>query len=513
MSGQILTHTDLTADLERRCDVCIVGSGAGGAVLAAGLVEAGLDVVMLEEGSSLTRKDFTLHEGDAYPAMYQERSTRKTADQAMTVLQGRTVGGSTTVNWTTCFRTPERILSHWAREFGLDALSSSELSPHFEAVERRLNIETWKVPPNGNNSALQRGCEALGWDWQVLKRNVKGCANSGYCGVGCPVDGKQAMGITYLSDAVKGGLTLLANVRAEELEVNDDTIVAVRGRVISPSAGQPDGARVVIRAKVTVCSGGAINSPYLLLRSGLTAGGLVGRRTFLHPVVAMLGRYEERINPFWGAPQSVGSHQFIDRGPDKVGFFMEAAPLQPMLASVSFSVFGDRLLREMGSLPHISGLIALSVDGLHPSDQGGTVTVRSDGRPLLDYPVSPLLAEAFGAAHEVLAKVHLAAGARETASMHVNNVVLTSEADLPALAAAQYGAHEHSIFTAHQMGGCAMGTDPARSVVDPQHRFRGMKNLFVVDGSVLPTALGVNPSETVYGLAHRAVPFVIEAAS
>src|SRR5690606_34615543 len=117
-----------------------VGSGAGGAVLAAGLAEAGLRVVMLEEGGHFTREHFTLQERDAFPAMYQERALRGTADLAITVLQGRTVGGSTTVNWTTCFRTPDRILRHWHREWGLEHI---DLAPHFEAVEQRLGIAPW----------------------------------------------------------------------------------------------------------------------------------------------------------------------------------------------------------------------------------------------------------------------------------------------------------------------------------------------------------------------------------
>ncbi|HMV65940.1 MAG TPA: GMC family oxidoreductase [Myxococcota bacterium] len=510
MSGQIFTHADLTADVERRCDVCIVGSGAGGAVLAAELASQGLDVVMLEEGSRVTRRDFTLQEGDAVPAMYQERGTRASADLAITVLQGRSVGGSTTINWTTCFRTPARILDHWRRAHGLEGLDEAELAPHFEAVEERLHIAPWPEElANGNNQVLLRGCRALGWDVAPLRRNVRGCANSGYCGLGCPVDGKQAMGITYVADAVAAGLTLYANVRAERLEIEGGRVVAVTGRVMSPLAGAPDGPRVRIVPRVAVSAGGALNGPALLLRSGL--GGRVGRRTFLHPVVAVVGELPEPVHPYYGAPQSVGSHHHIDRGPERYGFFLEAAPLQPMLASVAFNRSGAALHDLMARLPHVTGLIALSVDGLLPGDEGGTVTLRPDGRMRLDYPISERLKESFRAATEALARVCLAGGAREVMSLHVDNVRLTTDADLPRLASAPYGAHEHAIFTAHQMGGCAMSARREDGVVDPTHRCWDVPNLFVVDGSVLPTALGVNPSETVYALARRAARFVGEA--
>lgn len=509
MSGQILTWADHTEDRDLTCDVCIVGSGAGGAVLAAGLVEAGLSVVMLEEGSHMTRAAFNLQEGDMMPAMYQERGTRGTSDLALTILQGRSVGGSTTVNWTTCFRTPQRILDHWAKVHGITDL---DLDPHFEAVEERLHIQPWPgALANPNNQALSRGCEALGWEWNNLRRNVKGCANSGYCGLGCPVDGKQAMGITYLQDAVAAGMTLLANVSVQRLQTEGSRVVAVHGQAMSPQAGVPDGVRITVRAKVTVSSAGALNGPALLLRSGITAAGRVGRRTFLHPVAGCLALFDDAINPFFGAPQSMGSHHFIDRGPDKVGYFLEAAPLQPMLASTAATPFGSQLHEFMAHLPQTNALISLSVDGLLPQDDGGTVSLKADGRMKVDYPIRPFLSESFRHATESLARIQLAAGAKVVITGHHPQVEIRSEADLALLDQQAYGAHDLALFTAHQMGGCAMGADPTTSVVDLEHRVRGFDNLFVVDGSVLPTALGVNPSQTVYGLAHRARRFVGEA--
>jgi choline dehydrogenase-like flavoprotein len=509
VSGAIRTFADLRQDEELTCDVCVVGSGAGGAVLAAGLCARGLDVVMLEEGSHLTRADFTLQERDALPAMYQERGTRGSDDLAFTVLQGRSVGGSTTVNWTTCFRTPDRILRHWDREWGLSGL---DLDPHFAAVEQRLHIDTWPAAmANPNNATIRRGAEKLGWHWESLRRNVSGCANSGYCGLGCPVDGKQAMGITYLQDAVAAGLRLVANVRVERLEVDGHRVVAVHGRGMSAQAGAPDGPRITVRPRIAVSSAGALNGPALLLRSGLDGGGRVGRRTFLHPVIGSMALFDDPINPFYGAPQSMGSHHFVDRGPDRLGYFVEAAPLQPMLASVALSAYGAELREAMVQLPHINALIALAVDGLHPDDDGGVVSIHGDGRMKLDYPVRPFLSEALRHAQESLARLQLAAGARRVLTGHNPRYELRSEADVLGLDGLAWGAHDLALFTAHQMGGCTMGADPARTVVDPEHRFRGLDNLFVVDGSVLPTALGVNPSETIYGLAHRAVDFVAGA--
>ncbi len=512
MSGGLRGASVITADVTERCDVCVIGSGAGGAVLAAGLVERGLRVVMLEEGGHHTKAEFDLQEGTAYPMLYQDRGTRSTADLAITILQGRSVGGGTTINWTTCFRTPARILEYWRSRYGIEGLDEATLAPHFEAIEQRLNIREWPQElANANNRQLLDGCGKLGWEVGPLRRNVKACANTGYCGMGCPIDAKQAMHVTYVPDAVAKGLTLYADTRAERIETDGDRAVAVHGVVLDPVTGRPNGRRVRVLPKVVVSSGGAINGPALLLRSDLDRNGRVGKRTFLHPVVAMAAIYDDKVNAFYGAPQSIGSHHFIDRGEERMGFFLETPPLHPMLAATAFRSFGAEHQAFMAQLPHIGVLIALSVDGLLDGDEGGTVSLRDDGRIRVDYPVSNALAESFRASSVAMARVQLAAGARRVLSLHAQPVEVRTEADLAKLEKAPYGALEHAIFTAHQMGGCAMGADPRTSVVNAKLQHHHVPNLFVVDGSVFPTSLGVNPSESIYALAHWARDHVAAA--
>jgi choline dehydrogenase-like flavoprotein len=511
VSGTILRGRDLTADQTIEADVCIIGSGAGGAVLAAGLAEAGHSVVILEAGSWLTRRDFTLNDADAFAKLYQDRGGRATSDRAITVLQGKSVGGSTTVNWTTCFRTPQRILRHWSEHHGIP-LTAEQLTPHWEAVEARLNIHRWDpAAANSNNRKLLDGCAALSLEAAPLRRNVRGCANSGYCGMGCPVNGKQSMHLTYLPDAIHAGARLFANTQAETLAVDGRRVSEVRCSVRDETTGRDTGVRLTVRPRITVCSGGAINSPALLLRSGLNHSGRVGLRTFLHPVIGVPSIYAEPVSPFYGAPQSIGSHHYIDRGPDRFGFFIEAAPLHPALAATAQPTFGAAAMRYMSRLAHTGILIALHVDGLLVGDEGGTVRLKRDGQLALDYPISAALVEGFVASHEALARISLAAGAQEVGTLHSPPLVMRTQADLELLKTRPYGALEHSIFSAHQMGGCAMGPDPASSVVGLDFRYHGLDDLFVVDGSVLPTALGVNPSQTIYGLAHYARDLVAGA--
>jgi hypothetical protein len=233
--------------------------------------------------------------------------------------------------------------------------------------------------------------------------------------------------------------------------------------------------------------------------------GPVGRWTWLHPVIAVSGVYPTRIDGWYGAPQSVASHEHVDRGPGEVGMFLEAAPVHPMLAGSTLPGFGATKTAVMGQLAYSSSLLAIHVDGLLPEEQGGTVTLRPDGRVRLDYDVGPALVRAFPLSHEHLARVHFAAGAERVATLHAEPIELASADEVGRLGSARYGAHEHGIFSAHQMGGCRMGPDPETSVVDTHLRHHAVPNLFVVDGSVLPTGLGVNPSETIYGIAHWAV--------
>ncbi|HEY0711843.1 MAG TPA: GMC family oxidoreductase N-terminal domain-containing protein, partial [Polyangia bacterium] len=212
--GSSVAADTLTNDEVLTPDFCVVGSGAGGSVAAATLAAAGAQVVILEEGSRYSRRDFNMQEAWAYPALYQEHGNRATEDLAITVLQGRTVGGGTTVNWTGSFRTPPETLELWAKWHGV-AIDEATLTPHFEAVEARLAIpkEGTFDDVNRNNRMLWEGAQKLGWAPKLVRRNVKACARLGYCGLGCPIDAKQSALITYVPDAIANGATLYSNCR------------------------------------------------------------------------------------------------------------------------------------------------------------------------------------------------------------------------------------------------------------------------------------------------------------
>ncbi len=511
-AGRIVTGSDHRRDVEERPDVCIVGSGAGGAVLAARLAAQGARVVVLEEGGHFTRSQFDMEEATAYPRLYQEKGQRATADLAITILQGRALGGTTVVNWTTCFRTPERVLAHWARVHGVQGLDAAALAPHFAAVEERLAIAEWPLERiNENNRVLWEGAGKLGLSRELLRRNVRGCEALGYCGMGCPIDARLSMDLTYVPDALSHGARFYVNAKAVKIERQGRRVSGVLAQVRDPATDRPNGRRIVVHPKILVLAGGAINNPELLLRSEVDSNGRVGRRTFLHPVAASIGLFRRRIDGWSGAPQAVASHHFADRGPGKVGFFIETAPVHPMLAATAVGGFGAQHQEVMAKLPHASALIGITIDGFLPDDEGGTVALRGDGRVRVDYPISQQIWEALREASKVMARIQLAAGAEAVYSLHEEPVVMRSEADVAKLDGAPWAPARVALFTAHQMGGCAMGRDPEKSVVDSTLRHHRLENLFIVDGSVFPTSVGVNPQETIFAVAHWAADHVSAA--
>jgi choline dehydrogenase-like flavoprotein len=500
-------------DLATECDYCVVGSGAGGSIAAAVLAGSGARVIVLEEGGHYTRTDFNMQESWAYPTLFQEQGNRATDDLSIMILQGRAVGGGTTVNWTSSFRTPEKTLALWAARHAVVGVDAVTLAPHFAAVEERLSIRQGDPDDvNANNRKLLEGARKLGWGPELIRRSVKGCARLGYCGMGCPIDAKQSAAITYVPDALGAGANLFTNARAKLVETDRGRARAVVCEVLEQGPDRRRGSRFVVHVRRgVVLAGGAINTPALLLRSKIgNRTGRVGRRTFLHPTVPILAYYDEPIEGFYGAPQSVACHHFADRG-ERVGYFLETPPIHPMLSAVAFPGFGAGHRATLERLAYAQSTIALLIDG-HHDDEGGRVTADIDGRIQLSYPLAPALREAAIDAVKNMARLQLAAGAREVVTLHEDPATIRSEADISRIDAIPFGPNLHTLFSAHQMGGCAMGEDPARAVVNSRGRHHDLENLWIVDGSVFPSGVGVNPQLSIYALARLFATAIVNAA-
>jgi len=504
---KVIDASHLTRDIVLEADVAIVGTGAGGGVTAEILSAAGLSIILLEEGPLKSTRDFHMREAEAYPQLYQESASRKTLDNAISILQGRCVGGSTTVNWTSTFRTPPATLDYWRREFGLNELAGDALLPWFEMMERRLSVAPWTVSPNANNELLHRGAARLGISTGVIRRNVRGCLDLGYCGMGCPTNAKQSMLVTTLPAALDRGATLVTHARVNRLAAREGHVRQLEAAGLEPDGVNVGTSRVIVRARHYVLAAGAIGSPAVLLRSGLPdPWRLVGARTFLHPTLISAALLPERVNGYSGAPQSLFSDHFLDTAPldGPIGFKLEAAPLHPVLFGMTLPGFGTRHAELMREFAHSQVVLALLRDGFHPESPGGIVGLRRDGSPVLAYPMGQFLWDGARRALLTMAEIQFAAGADKVYPVHEDaEGYVTWRAAKAGIERLPMQPRRTRVVSAHVMGGCGMADDRRRGVVDASGRHYHAENLSVHDGSVFPTSVGANPQLSIYALAAR----------
>jgi choline dehydrogenase-like flavoprotein len=474
-------------DLE--CDVCVVGSGAGGGTAAGVLAAAGLGVVVLEAGEPL---DFTGEEHVALENLYLEAAASATEDQSLDFLAGWCVGGGTTVNWTTSLRTPDDVREEWAAH-GVPAFATDEFSRSLDAVWERMDVNDEHGTASRRDAVLERGAAALGWHVEAQGRNVRGCDQDGICGYccfGCPLGAKQDVTRTWLADAVEAGARVLARVRAERVLVESGRAVGVEG----------PGVRVRARAVVVAC--GAFHTPALLRRSGL-ANANVGRHLRFHPVTLLAGEFEEEIRPWEGALQARYSeeHARLDAG---YGVRYETAPIHPAFLGAGLQWDGAResldLARRYRNLAPIFPLVR--------DRDAGEVVVDRNGEPSARYRLSRYDVRHMRAGFVGAARILEAAGAKRIISSHAKPLIweprgtggvgrFLADAD-----ARGWEPNRILYASAHIMGTARMGGSPAIGACDPTGETWEVARLVVCDGSTFPTASGVNPMISIAAVAH-----------
>jgi choline dehydrogenase-like flavoprotein len=494
-------------DRHRTADVVVIGTGAGGAVTAARLAEAGFEVVVLESGAYRTRADFDEREAELTEKLYAEGGLRTTDDASVALVQGNTVGGSTTVNWMIMLRTPDFVLDQWAAESGVYGMTPREMSPVFERVEREVHASA--VPEDAhsaNNRILLDGARSLGWKVSTAQINATNCVRCGFCGVGCRHDAKQSTLVTFVPRALTAGATLHADTHVDRIEVRErDTgsgtppLKRVHATVRDPYSGRP-ARTLTIDAPIVVVAGGAIGTPALLQRSGLGGGG-VGHWLRVHPTTAVWGRYDRDIVTSTGIPLTTMCDEHLRwRGTD-FGFWIETPPMHPSFTAAAMPGFGQSHAALMSSFNQLGVLIGLTRDGAERSRSSGRIQVNRRGETSITYALTPEDQRRVRASLSATAQLHFAAGAREVGTMHSTPIVVRSVADVARLEDGSVGPNRIGLFSAHVNGTCRMGTDPSTSGATPEGERHGVRGLYISDGSLLPTSLGVNPQETIMAVA------------
>ena len=485
-------------------DVLVIGSGAGGGVAAARLAEAGFEVTVLEEGPLVQGDAFSELEAESHERLYAEQGLRASQDQGIAIFQGGAVGGGTTVNWLIMLRTPDYVLEEWSRRFGVDGMSPREMAPLFEQIEREVHARRVTDDAHSpSNRVILDGAAKLGWRATSARINAKGCVRSGFCGMGCRYDAKQGGLTVWLPRALAAGAKLVADARAVRIELVRDGGVMPRKRVTvarrDPRTGV-ERAKQAIDARLVIVSAGAVGTPVLLQRSGMGGGG-VGQWLRTHPTTAITAVYDREMYGAAGIPLSAMCDEFISFDGSGYGNWIECPPLHPGLAAVSASGFGADHRALIQQFPNMGVLISLTRDGADLDLSNGRVRARAGGGAAIQYRLGPTDARHVAAGIEAAARLHLAMGAREVITIHADPVHIRTEADLPAIRTRPMGSNELTLFSAHPTGTCRMGTDPRTSGTTSDGERHGVPGLYVADGSLLPTAIGVNPQETIMALA------------
>jgi choline dehydrogenase-like flavoprotein len=457
-------------------DAVVVGSGAGGGPVACELAEAGLDVVVLEEGERHPPGELTARPRDMLSALYRDAGQIVTVGNPPIVLPlGRTVGGSTLVNSGTCFRTPEPVLERWRRELGLEI----DLSGPLDRVERIIGVSEVPAELAGRNAAIaRRGAEALGWSSGFLRRNARGCVGSGVCAFGCPAGAKQHVGEIYLPAAERAGARVLPGTRVSR-------VLTERGRA---SGVEAPGLRVL--APRVIVAAGTIHTPLLLARSGLGSRAWLGRNLSLHPASAVWGLMDEVVDLARGVPQSFYIDEFA-----RDGIMLEGVAGPPDYVAMAVPFAGDRHRELMLSYRQLAQF------GLMISDSSrGRVT-----RWGIRYDLVADDVRRFEAGLNRLAELFWAAGAQRVFLPVGGTPELRRGERLQGLTAGRVKA-----MAFHPLGTARAAADPARGVVDANLQLHGVRGVYVADGSAVPTALGVNPQVTIMALATRLAFHLLE---
>ncbi|MBI2890947.1 MAG: GMC family oxidoreductase [Nitrospirae bacterium] len=491
----IVTGRDIHGDLRIETEVCVIGSGAGGAVMAKELREAGLEVVVLEEGGHFTRADFNREPFDMTRLMYRDGGATATIGFPPVLLPlGRTVGGSTTINSGTCFRTPDYVLDRWERELGLADTSPRTMERFFDRVEKIQKIGEVREELIGRNAELvRRGAQRLGYSHGTLKRNVnENCRGCGVCCFGCPSDAKMGMHLTYIPAGVGLGMKVYAHCRVERLAMRDGRLESVEGTVLDAVTRRPK-HRLHVRARVFVLSGGTIMTPYLLLRNGLfNSSGQVGRNLTIHPAVRVQALFDEDVYGWRGVPQSYFVDQFKD-----LGIMMEGAHGPPSLMCTSVPFIGRKYADLLARIRNLAAF------GVMVSDTTRGRVHAWARRPVMIYQINRYDTDRLAKGLLELSRIFFAAGAREVYPTLHNLPILRSPDELVKLERMKIKRRFLEMSAFHPLGTCRMGKDPRTSVVDTYGKVHDAKNAFISDGSIFPTSLGVNPQETIMAFSTR----------
>lgn len=490
------------------CDVIVIGSGAGGGVVASELAKSGKEVIIIEKGPYVSEKDMSANETSMIAKTYDRGGAFMTVDGAVAILAGSCVGGGTTVNWSASFRTPDYILEEWAKEHDNPQFIDPEYKKCFDFIEKRANVNSELSIHNPQNKALYEGAKSLGYHAGVIPRNVaapnknidseKYWKSQGYGGLGDSFGYKMGTMKTFVQDAVDHGAKVYANTRVEQ-------ITHANGEVKGVIAYQQDKnghqVKVTFSCEKVVVSAGALHTPAILMKSGLKHPE-IGKNLYLHPTNAVTAVYDKPMEAWHGPMMSAVCDEFTQLT-GNFGYKLETPPLHSGFSALSMAwESGEQYKQDMLDLKNTGVFIVLTRDKF-----GGQITVDKQGRTLAHYKLNKFDRNHFVHGMKEAAKIHRAAGAKKIKLLHNNNYCFVEGKDsfdhfLKQSDRITWAANRFILYSAHQMGTCRMGGRNNDHPLKPTGETREVKNLFVADASAFPRCSGVNPMLSIQAMAY-----------
>ena len=485
----IIQAADIANDQHAECGAVVVGTGAGGATMAAELARAGIDVVMIEEGGYHTTGTFTAESVRALRTLYRDGGGGMTLGwPSVLFAEGRCVGGSTVVNGGMSWRTPARVLARWAEE--ADAVTERDMDPYFEDVESRLHVALQDPETIGRDSELLKaGADVLGWQIVPNRRNQLHCAGTNNCNNGCPTGAKQSMLVTHVPRALAAGARLYTDCR----------VVKITGSGVL--ARFATGQKLTVRARVIVVAAGAIQTPALLRRSGIgSPSGQLGRNLAMHPNANVIAFFDEEVTGWHGVHQAFQVREFMSDG-----IIVTANNLAPPMLAAMMPAHGRELGELMAGYNHV-----VTAGPLIEDDGTGRVRTVPGAGPQVFYRLTDRDAARILRGVELTAEVMFAAGARRVLLPFDGVPPALTLREVKGVLARPVPKRSMRLYSIHLMGTARMSRDPRRGVVNSFGEFHGRPGLFVTDASVFPTPTGLNPMETIVALALRNARHLVE---
>lgn len=503
----IFTHQTITGPVDETCDVCVVGSGAGGATVAKELAEAGLSVILLEEGGHHQTSDFQKPiSPESIINLYRDAGTTVIMGKPNILFtEGRCLGGSTTINGGMSWRTPEKILKRWQWERDLTDLTPKKMEPFFKRVEDIIHVNpVHPVAKNQDSETLKKGAEILGYRYRENLRSHDICVGTNQCNFGCPTGGKQSTLVSYIPAFIKAGGRVYTNCRVKKIRFRGRSAAGVTGVIIDPQTKQKK-FKVRIRSRVTVVCGGAIQTPSLLLRSRIpNKSKLLGKNLFVHPNAKVIGVFDNPIYGWKGVNQAYQITEFMDEG-----IIMGINFIPPPVMALALPFYGSKYIQ---TLKEIFNHCVVGAALIEDTARGHVVNLPYDlAMPIYNMNL-PDFEKALRAT-ALLSEVYFAAGAKRVylPFAHLHEIHTVDE--IRKIYQYPMRPADLELMTVHIMGTCQMGIDPAHAVVNPFGEVYQVPGLFVADASIFPTSIGVNPQETIMALATRTAFYIAENMS